>query len=345
MHFRSVAQLNDAVVAWSRDLPRDIDLIVGIPRSGMLAATLLALHMDLRPADLDGLLRQDVFLGGKRTRMRHGATWEHALVVDDSVLTGGSIREARHKVEAAGISGRISFGAVYTGRRTRPGELDLAHEIVPAPRVFEWNVLSHDLLPRFCMDIDGVLCRDPLEDENDDGPRYEEFLDTVAARSVPGEQVGWLVTSRLERHRDRTEAWLAAQGVRYGELLMHPADTGAERRAAGDHAARKAEAYVRTGALLFIESEAQQAQQIARLSGKSVYCTDTRTMLQPPAWREWRRRLLDVPSTAPVVAADALRRAPNVPGRLRRELRDRRRLRTAADQAPPAQEHAPGPAR
>lgn len=36
MEYRSIAELNDQVVDWIDALPRDLDLIVGIPRSGML---------------------------------------------------------------------------------------------------------------------------------------------------------------------------------------------------------------------------------------------------------------------------------------------------------------------
>jgi len=42
--------------------------------------------------------------------------------------------------------------------------------------VFEWNALHHSNPERFCVDIDGVLCRDPTEAENDDGESYLEFL-------------------------------------------------------------------------------------------------------------------------------------------------------------------------
>ena len=38
MHYRSISDMNDAIVRNLHRLPRDIDLVVGVPRSGILAA-------------------------------------------------------------------------------------------------------------------------------------------------------------------------------------------------------------------------------------------------------------------------------------------------------------------
>ncbi|RUU06821.1 phosphoribosyltransferase, partial [Mesorhizobium sp. M7A.T.Ca.TU.009.01.3.2] len=37
MHYRSISDMNDAIVRGLHRLPRDIDLVVGVPRSGVLA--------------------------------------------------------------------------------------------------------------------------------------------------------------------------------------------------------------------------------------------------------------------------------------------------------------------
>jgi uncharacterized HAD superfamily protein len=78
-----------------------------------------------------------------------------------------------------------------------------------------------------------------------------------------------------------TEDWLAANGVEYGELLMMDYTDMAARRAANAYAPFKAEIYERTGAILFVESSAKRAAEIARLSGKSVFCVETRKMIDP----------------------------------------------------------------
>ena len=66
MNYRSVADLNRSIVSWLPSLPGDIELIVGVPRSGLLAANLLALHRNLPLTDIDGLLAGRIFESGDR---------------------------------------------------------------------------------------------------------------------------------------------------------------------------------------------------------------------------------------------------------------------------------------
>ncbi|MFC5381894.1 hypothetical protein [Aquipuribacter nitratireducens] len=294
MEYRSVADLGRDVVQWADRLPRDIDIVAGIPRSGLLAANLLALHLHTPLADLEGLLAGRLLGAGQRMRNRSPAdviaSARRILVVDDSLHYGGALAEARDKVRGHVLEERISYGVVYAARLDGEQRVDYHHSVVPVPRAFEWNVLHHTHLGQACMDIDGVLCRDPEGSEADGAP-YEAFIDDVPPRLVPAREVGWLVTSRLERYRPQTERWLAAHGIRYKELVMHPAGSHEERRAASDHAERKAEVYRRTSAWLFIESDVRQAQRIAEIAGRPVFCTDVRQMVYPgvPVGRPARR--------------------------------------------------------
>lgn len=278
MHYRSVADLNRAVIAWADVLPRDVSLVVGIPRSGLLSATLLALHLNVALADLDGWL-EGRHLGVGHRGVRTSPSSGSVLVVDDSVDSGAATAEARRKVAERRPPGRVLFGAVY-GSKHGARHVDLCHEIVPMPRVFEWNVLHHPVLQQACMDIDGVLCRDPRPEENDDGDAYGRFLSDVPARLVPNVKVGRLVTARLERYRPSTEAWLDRAGIRYGDLVMYQG-TAEERRSRGDHGSFKAQVYADSRALLFIESSLDQAVTIAAAAGKPVFCTDASRMVYP----------------------------------------------------------------
>ena len=100
MNFRSVADLNDAVIQGLHGLPGDVDLVVGIPRSGMLAANIIALNLNLPLTDLDGYLEGRLMRSGQRGR--DSVTSTHALVVDDSALSGATMRTARARIDAAG---------------------------------------------------------------------------------------------------------------------------------------------------------------------------------------------------------------------------------------------------
>jgi orotate phosphoribosyltransferase len=147
------------------------------------------------------------------------------------------------------------------------------------------------ILEHSCVDIDGVLCRDPTEEENDDGPMYEDFLVNAEPLLIPSAPVGWLVTCRLEKYRDLTEQWLANHGVIYRELIMMDLPSKAARIAAGSHARFKAEVYANTNAKLFIESSAWQAYEIANRTGKPVFCLETRRMVTGPIISQTRRNI------------------------------------------------------
>jgi orotate phosphoribosyltransferase len=149
------------------------------------------------------------------------------------------------------------------------------------------------------MDIDGVLCRDPTPRENDDGPEYRQFLTSTERRYLPTVPVRWLVTARLEKYRALTEEWLSANGVEYGDLIMMDYPDMAARRAANAYASFKAEAYARTGALLFVESSPNVAVEVARLSGKSVFCLENRVMVDPEFFSRARRASRELPLRLP----------------------------------------------
>lgn len=279
--FRDVGDLDATIQRSLSNFPGDIDLVVGIPRSGLLAANLFALHRSVPLTDLDGLLAGRVLASGARL-VNHGcdeqliAAARRILVLDDSVFSGSALAAARVMVDEMPFAARVIYGAVYAV----PSAIDLvdiACEIVPPPRVFSWNLMSHSVLGRACVDIDGVLCVDPTSGENDDGPRYREFLRTARPHMLPSRPVQALVTSRLARYRPETEAWLAAHDVVYDELHMLDLPDAVTRQARNDHAVFKAEVYRDSDAILFIESNATQAPEIARLTRKAVVCTDDGT--------------------------------------------------------------------
>jgi len=268
MIFISYAELAQDVIAWSQKLPRNIDAIAGVPRSGMVPAAMLALHRNVRLTTVEDLRDGRIFTGGFRDQH---VRLKRVLVVDDSALSGKSLAKA--KGELAHIDDvHIDYGVVYASQRTK----NIPHcKILDMPRIFEWNWLHHFWLGRACMDIDGVLCRDPTRQENDDSLRYRRFLDTAEPLHLPTVEVHTLVTSRLERYRTPTEEWLQKHKVKYRNLVMHPAKSARLRRASGDHADRKAAIYKNSQYGLFIESSIGQAIEINRLTKKPVFCTDT----------------------------------------------------------------------
>ena len=281
MNYRDITDLNGDTRLFAQELPIDVDLVVGIPRSGLLVANYLSLYLDVPMTDVDGLCNGTVFDTGNRFPEDFSfEQLDSVIVVDDSVLSGNQMTETRSRLDAHEIPFDISYAAVYVsswGHRY----VDYWGEVVPVPRVFEWNLLHHSLLKNFCVDIDGVLCRNPTPEENDDGENYRQFLSEVEPNIVPNQPIGWLVTSRLEQYRPETEAWLDRHGIEYDRLVMLDLPDQEARQELGQYAQYKAEVYDETGADLFIESEPEQAVEISELTNKPVFCYDTYEMIQP----------------------------------------------------------------
>jgi orotate phosphoribosyltransferase len=290
MNFRNIRDLSQDIMNW--ELPADFDVIVGIPRSGLLAANILSLYRNLPLATVEGFLRGELIKGGYRASDVGGdflRDHRNILVVDDSLMTGNQIAGVRKSIAPLEGYHLIRYAAVYI----QPGNerlVDFFCEVLPAPRVFAWIVMHHSILEDSCVDIDGVLCRDPSEVENDDGARYTKFLASVTPRFCPKQRIKCLVTCRLEKYRRLTEEWLAKYGIIYDRLAMMDFPSKDARVRSGSHAAFKASIFRKMSAELFIESSYEQAVEIARLSGGGVLCTETMELVQPPVIRGFIRQ-------------------------------------------------------
>lgn len=278
MNYRSVSDLNDIILRRLYILPRDFDLIVGIPRSGMLPANLIALYLNRPYTDLDSFLNGHIYKAGERGGFFDIKAYKRILVVDDSVASGSAMQKCREKL--SGLEGEfdIKYCAIYVIPEKK-NTVDYYFELVPLPRYFQWNILNHTVLKKSCFDIDGVLCVDPTPEQNDDGEKYRDFLLNAPALFVPGSPIGTLVTSRLEKYRKETETWLAKNNIRYDKLVMLDLPDMQARQKANNHGQFKATEYTSGDYALFVESSPAQAAEINRITGKPVLCTEDFKMI------------------------------------------------------------------
>ncbi len=277
LEYRSFEDLSILILKNIDKIPSDIDMIVGVPRSGLLVANMISLLINKSLTDIDGLFENRIISTGK-TKEHMGFVGsidacKKILVVEDSVASGESITRCKKKLSELNDSFEIVYLAVYVVA-DKKDLVDIFFEVLDSPRVFEWNIFHHaSFISRSCFDIDGVLCVDPTQSENDDGENYIHFLQNAKEKIIPTCRIGYIVTSRLEKYRVETERWLNEHNVLYDELIMLDA-SAEERREQNLHAKFKAQIYKSKNALLFFESEEKQAIEISSITGKPVYCIE-----------------------------------------------------------------------
>ena len=279
MNYRSIDDLTTLIFNNIAKIPHDVDLIVGIPRSGLLVANYIALLMNKPLTDVDGFIEGRILENGhtknNSANIKCIEECRKILVVDDSVASGESINSCKSKF----INRSTSFQIVYCAAYVLPSSkdiVDIYFEVLGDPRLFEWNIFHQPAtLKKMCFDIDGVLCNDPTPKQNDDGILYKEFLQNALPKIIPSGCIGSIVSSRLEKYRPETELWMKKNGIEYEHLILLNA-TAEERKNNNLHAIFKAEYYKKSKAVLFVESEERQAIEINNISGKPVFCIENK---------------------------------------------------------------------
>lgn len=279
LNYRSIDDLIGVVRKNSHMIPQNIDMVVGIPRSGMIPAYIIGLNLNSPVLSIDEFNNGMLPTKGDRPQNNVAALNGviNVLVVDDSINYGNS--HARIKATLAksyrGMAVRPQFMAVYGSEFWTSNEV-MTLEQCNLPRMFQWNYKNHGISQFACFDLDGVLCIDPTEEENDDGKMYLEFLRTARPLYIPKYPIRAIVTSRLEKYRQETVDWLRLNNVKYKELYMLDLPSKEERLRLKAHGSFKANIYMQlSDAVLFYESNPAQAREVAKLTGKAVICTDT----------------------------------------------------------------------
>ena len=276
INFVSFDVLNKLLIQNLSRIPRDVDVVVGVPRSGLLLANMIACYINKPLTDVDGVLAGKLFGAGISNKtmnfVKNFSDVKKILVVEDSAASGNSINQVKNRLAPVNVE-KIYLAALVEPRSINA--VDLYFAVVPQPRMFEWNFMHHDFLRYCCVDFDGVLCEDPTDEQNDDGEKYRDFILNAAPKFIPSRPIGWIVTARLQKYSKETVSWLKKYKVQFDSLVMLNLESAQQRRALGIHANFKAKVYASVNdTVLFIESDPHQAQTIAQLSGKQVYCVE-----------------------------------------------------------------------
>lgn len=259
-------------------LEKDFDLIVGVPRSGMIPAYIIGLYLNKKVCSLDEFLTANIPSNGER-KINCSKIIKKVLIVDDSINSGRANVILTKRLEQANIKNIEIKRLVVYGTDNTANKVDYCFEIVDNPRIFEWNYLNHSHSSMWAFDIDGVLCEDPTPEQNDDGERYREFILNAKPLYIPNYKIYALVTSRLEKYRVETEEWLRNNNVIYERLFMLDLPSAEERKKLNAHATYKALIYGNLNkTVLFVESETRQAKEISLLTDKPCISVENNVM-------------------------------------------------------------------
>jgi len=145
LEYRSFDDMNKLLLKNISLFPRNIDLIVGIPRSGMLPANLLALYLNKPFTDIDSFLDKRIYSSGERKMAVNTSDVRNILVIDDSVYSGNALGKVKMKLMHLNIEFSIQYAVVFATTLSKK-MVDYYCEIIDAPRIFQWNLFHHSLI-------------------------------------------------------------------------------------------------------------------------------------------------------------------------------------------------------
>jgi glycosyltransferase involved in cell wall biosynthesis/uncharacterized HAD superfamily protein/hypoxanthine phosphoribosyltransferase len=275
INYKTYSQLASDIRMVIKKIPKDLDLVVGNPRSGMIPAYMLGAFLNLPVSSLDEYLNDVATSNGKRPVISRKNKIKKVLVVDDTINSGTTLLKIKEKLLNKKPQADYLFFSVYATNESK-NLVDFYASICEQPRIFQWNYLYHDILDQSCFDMDGVLCDDPTNEQNDDGDKYIDFILNAKPLYIPNYKIKAIVTSRLEKYRNQTEVWLKKNNVLYDSLYMLDLPTKEERIKNAAHGKFKAEVFKNLDDCnLFVESNRDQAIEIANLAQKPVICLST----------------------------------------------------------------------
>jgi hypoxanthine phosphoribosyltransferase len=285
--FITIAEMADAIRRNFAKVPHDVDFVIGIPRSGILCASIISEFLNVPLIDVDSFCSGAKPTGGSRLRQRSKKQKtegkKKVLVVDDTVYGGFSNRKARKQLEPFTDKYEFIYLVVYLEGKAADA-VDLYLEDVreytteePFIVIYEWNIFHHikSLMSKCIYDIDGVLCVNSPDERNEE--EYIEYIKNAIPLFTPTVKIGELLSYRLIKNEEITKKWLSEHGITYGKMTLFDAQTWDDRKKSGiTPDVMKGEYYKeQKWAILFVESDDQQARRIFEISGKPVYCVES----------------------------------------------------------------------
>lgn len=155
MEYISINKMNQVIKENLYKIPNDVDLIVAIPRSGLLPATFISLLKNIPMCDLDSLLKDRLYSSGNTKNKNHFinsvSEAKHILLVDDSSYSGTALINAKNNLPQNIIS-KCTTLVIFANENTK-NICDIYFEKINGSRIFEWNLFHHSYLKYGGLDL------------------------------------------------------------------------------------------------------------------------------------------------------------------------------------------------
>ena len=251
---------------WIKSFPESYDIIVGIPRSGLCVATIIALKLG-KP-----LSTPEDFIKNKKwvSKTAIDRKIESVLLVDDSFTTGTTLTKQLTALKKFNPNLKITTASLIV-TPTTTSKVDLYYKIIPHPRLFEWNLL-HAKKGKTVSDLDGVLCENCPQGIEGNEKQYLNWIKTAKPHLIPAFELDAIHSCRLEKYRQETENWLEKNKVRYKKLILWNLPSKDQRN--GKHAEYKITNLLKLKPDLVFESSSLEAKKIWAGTHIPVLCVD-----------------------------------------------------------------------
>jgi orotate phosphoribosyltransferase len=269
--------LEDMVVwtrEWIKTFPEDYDIIVGIPRGGLMLASMIALKLG-KPLSTPEQFRDGQYWMGSHVEEKYKKNeFYNVLLVDDNVGSERTIEEPARMIRSSHKNIKVTKAALIVNEDAVK-YVDLYFKALHAyPPVGEWKFMGKKR-GILAVDMDGVICEDcpPLVDMGE--KLYTEWLRNAKPYLIPNFEIDYIVSNRLEKYRPETEEWLARHKVFYNKLILWDIPSKEERN--GKFIEHKVDVLLKIKPTEYWESSYEQAKKIWETTKIPTICIDEMT--------------------------------------------------------------------
>ena len=273
LNFVTVDELVIWTTEWLKSFQDRYDIIVGIPRSGLLVANIIGLKLGI-PVTTPELFINNIYW--KSNLIPEKEEYTNILLIDDSIFSGKSIEDNMRILNQSRKSIVITKAALMVTNESK-SLVDLHYKIVPYPRLFEWNLL-HASKGKLASDMDGVICEKCPPGVDCDEELYINWIGNAKPYLIPAFEIALIVSNRLEKYRADTEKWLTRHGVRYKELVLWNLQSKQERN--GKYAQHKIDVILQYKPDMVWESSFHESKQIFRITKIPTLCVDEMMLMK-----------------------------------------------------------------